>query len=269
MMKNVANYYEMIDEDLRFSKNSRKIEFITTVATLNKMMPIHAKILDVGAGTGIYSFHYADQNHEVVAVDITPKHIETIKAKCSQLELNMEAYIGNAVDLSRFDSDTFDLVLCFGPMYHLTNLDDRNDCIKECLRVLKPGGHLAIAYINKYSILPMLATRDKKFIRKSVIDKVINEGIISEGDDDCFWTDAYFTSPEEMEAFIKPYEVTTVEHVGTDGVSHTIQEYVDQLEESEFESWMSYHLQTCRERSILGMSTHGLYICQKSIRGSL
>ncbi|MNP54875.1 hypothetical protein D3C76_1494660 [compost metagenome] len=109
----------------------------------------------------------------------------------------------------------------------------------------------------------MLATRDPKFIRTSVIDKVISDGVITEGDADCFWTDAFFTSPEELEAFMGQYDVTTVDHVGADGISHTIQQAVDGLEETEFNAWLSYHFQTCREKSILGMSTHGLYICQK------
>ncbi|MCP1311382.1 class I SAM-dependent methyltransferase [Paenibacillus tyrfis] len=262
-MNNVAHYYEMIDEASRFSRNSRKIEFLTTNIVLETILPPHAKILDVGAGTGVYSFHYAEQQHEVVAVDITPKHIEAIKEKCQQRGLNMEAHVENAVDLSRFDSETFDVVMCFGPMYHLTNAADRDRCIRECLRILKKGGLLAIAYINKYSVIPMLATRDQRFIRDSVVNKVINEGVIVEGDEDCFWTDAFFTCPEEIEALLGRFEVTAVDHVGTDGISHTIQDYVDGLGEKEFESWMDYHIQTCRERSILGISTHGLYICKK------
>jgi SAM-dependent methyltransferase len=262
-LNNVSNYYEMIDEDSRFSRNSRKIEFLTTTHILNKIMTQRAKILDVGAGAGVYSFHYAERHHEVVAIDITPKHVEIIKEKCIQNQLNLEAYVENATDLSRFESGAFDFVLCFGPFYHLTDIDDRNCCIMECLRVLKKGGHLAIAYINKYSIIPMLATRAQKFIRNSVIDKVINEGVIMVGDDDCFWTDAYFTSPDEIEAFLEKFDVTAVDHVGTDGISHTIQEYVDKLEADEFDSWLSYHFQTCRERTLLGISTHGLYICQK------
>lgn len=262
-MENVSNYYESIDEASRFSRNSRKIEFLTTTHMLKGIVSEGACILDVGAGAGVYSFYYAERNHKVVAIDITPKHIEKINEKSKQTGLSIDAHEGNAADLSRFDSDSFDFVMCFGPMYHLTALDDRNACIKECLRVLKKGGYLAIAYINKYSVIPMLATRDPKFIRNSVIEKVINEGVIVEGDEDCFWTDAYFTSPDEIEAYLTNFDIIPVDHVGTDGISHTVQEYVDRLGDDEFDSWLSYHYQTCRERSILGISTHGLYICQK------
>lgn len=145
--------------------------------------------MDVGAGTGAYSLYYAERQHEVAAVDITPKHIELIKEKSSKRALPLEAYVADAMDLSRFASGTFDFVLCFGPMYHITAQEDRVRCIRECLRVLRSGGHLAIAYINKFSILPMLATRDRAFIRDSVIDKVIQDGVIQDGDEDCFWTD--------------------------------------------------------------------------------
>ena len=262
-MNNVVSYYRMIDEDSRFSRNSRKIEFLTTNYVLESLIPRNAKILDVGAGTGVYSFYYAERNHEVVAVDLTPKHIEMIKQKSNKNGIKLEAHVANATDLKEFGSGIFDAVFCFGPMYHLTDENDRNCCIRECLRVLKKGGILAIAYISKFSILPMLATRDKKFIRDSVLHKVINDGVIMEGDEDCFWTDAYFTSPIEIESLLSKHDVTTVDHIGSDGISHTIQEYVDGLSEDEFESWMKYHFQTCRESSILGISTHGLYICRK------
>lgn len=262
-MNHVTKYYEMIDEDSRFARNSRKIEFLTTTHVLESLIQPGAKILDVGAGGGVYTFHYAERGHEVVAVDLTPKHVEIIKDKCSQKGLNLEAHVADATDLSRFDAEAFDVVLCFGPMYHLTDAVAREACVSEALRVLKKGGLLAIAYINKYSTIPMLATRDPKFIRARVIDKVIRQGVINEGDADCFWTDAFFTSPEELEAFIGQYHVTPIDHVGTDGISHTIQDAVDRLGEDEFNAWLSYHFQTCREKSILGMSTHGLYICRK------
>lgn len=263
-MSNVSRYYESIEKESRFSRNSRKIEYLTTIHVLENWMPEKASILDVGAGAGAYSFHYADKGHRVAALDLTPKHIEIIRAKSEHTGLNVEAHVANATDLSRFAAETFDFVLCLGPMYHLTSPEDRNACIRENLRVLKKGGRLAIAYINKYSVIPMLATRDKKFVRDSVIGKVLNEGVIMEGDEDCFWTDAYFTSPDEIEAFMDGFGVRPVDHAGTNGISHTIQGDVDGLGEDEFRSWLRYHFQTCRERSLLGMSTHGLYICEKS-----
>ncbi|GMA64956.1 class I SAM-dependent methyltransferase [Alicyclobacillus fastidiosus] len=263
-MESIVNYYQMIDEGSRFSRNSRRIEFLTSTYVLNQILPQRAKILDVGAGTGVYSFYYAERGHKVTAVDITPKHIDEIKNRSDETKLEVKAYVENATDLSRFESETFDCVMCFGPLYHIIDDTERDKCLKECLRVLKSSGHLAIAYINKYSIIPMLTTRTPQFIRPSVVNKVINNGVILDGDEDCFWTDAYFTSPKEIEGLLMNYGVRTVDHVGTDGISHTIQDSIDNLGENEFNTWLDYHFQTCRERSILGISSHGLYICQKN-----
>lgn len=264
----VVGYYTDIEEDARFNRNSRRIEFLTTTHILEEWLTQQsggsARMLEVGAGTGAYSLHYAERGQRVTAVDLTPKHVDMIRKKAEERGLQLEAYVENAVDLSRFEDEAFDVVLCFGPLYHLTEEEERRSCIKECLRVLRSGGYLAIAYINKHSIMPMLATRSPSFIRSSVIDKVLNGGVILGGDEDCFWTDAFFTSPDEVEALLLEEPVTGVDHAGTDGISHTIHEAVDHLNDAEFEAWLNYHFLTCREKSIRGISTHGLYICRKN-----
>lgn len=263
-MRDVEAFYDLIDEESRFSRNSRKIEFLTTTRILDEFLVSNGTIADIGAGAGAYSFHYASIGYEVTALDLSYKHIDRIQARSRDSGLPVEASVGNAVDLSRFASNSFDAVLCLGPMYHLTEEEDRKRCISECLRIVKPGGILAVAYINKFSVLPMLTTRDNAFIRSSVVEKVIQQGVIRSGDTDCFWTDAFFTSPEELEYFMSNYPIKIVDHAATDGISHTIQEYIDALDTKQFESWLQYHYETCREKSILGMSTHGLYVGRKA-----
>ncbi|WP_256757591.1 class I SAM-dependent methyltransferase [Cohnella sp. WQ 127256] len=263
-MSGVVDYYNSYDEDSRFSRNSRKIEFLTSTHTLDKLIGAKCKILDVGAGPGAYSFYYAERGHDVVAVDLTPRHIETIIHKSQEQGMsNLQAYVADATNLSQFASQSFDVVMCFGPLYHLTTSEARESCIQECLRVLKDGGILAIAYINKYSIMPMLVTRNNNFIREDMIDKVIDNGSFKEDSEDCFWTESHFTSPDEIVDFISKFNTEEIDHVATDGLSHLIGEYVDQLSDDQFMAWYKYHLETLRVKSILGISTHGLYICRK------
>lgn len=149
-------------------------------------------------------------------------------------------------------------------MYHLTNEDDREKCINEALRVLKKGGILAIAYINKHFVLNSVMIRDKTFLTENFIEKVLKIGVIKEGEKECFWTDAFFTTPEEMESFISQFNIEIVDHVGTDGISPLLKEFVDNMNEEEYSTWLNYILNSCREKSILGMSNHGLVLCRKS-----
>lgn len=263
-MDEVIRFYELVDEELRFQKNSRKIEFLTSIHALTPLVQNRAKILDLGAGTGAYSFHFAEMGHEVTAVDLTPKNIQTINEKKRQYDsIRLEAMIGDATDLCMLESSTYDVVLCFGPYYHIINAEVRKKLIQESLRVLQPGGILAIAYINKYSVIPMLAKKMPAFLNERTISKVITQGYLKGGDPDSFWTDSYYTSPFEIVKYMADYGVELLDHLGTDGLSHTLSDEIDTLSEEKFQIWLKYHMETCREGSILGMSSHGLYICRK------
>lgn len=55
--------------------------------------------------------------------------------------------------LSRFPNK-FDLVLVFGPMYHLYSMEDKVKALTEARRVLKDDGVILVAYcMNEYSVL--------------------------------------------------------------------------------------------------------------------
>jgi len=81
----IAQYYEGYDEESRLIKdNSHKVEFITTIHTLDDKIKKGARILEVGARTGRYSFYYLDEGHAVTALDIVPKNVEIMKEKLKQ-----------------------------------------------------------------------------------------------------------------------------------------------------------------------------------------
>lgn len=265
-MNNIVSYYEKYDEDSRLtSNNARKVEFTLTTRILNQYIEKHSKILELGAGTGIYSFYYADKGNDVTATDITPKHIEIIKQKLKQNKKNLSLFaeVADATNLSNYQSESFDIVLCLGPIYHLTNLYARQMCIKESLRVLKKGGILAVSYINKHYILNSVMTRDKKFLTYDFINKIMNTGVIKEGEKECFWTDAFFTTPTEIESFIEKFGVEIIDHAATDGLSPFLRDSIDNMNDEEYSAWLHYSFNSCREKSILGMSNHGLLLCKK------
>ncbi|MEF2965816.1 class I SAM-dependent methyltransferase [Paenibacillus sp. M1] len=148
----VVSYYEDYDESSRLTTdNSRRLEFITTTYALDKYISNGRDILELGAGMGIYSFYYAEKGNTVTSTDITPKLVQYIQEKIDRSALeNIRARELDARDLSAFAAGSFDAVLCLGPMYHLVEPADQRKCINECLRVLKPNGVLAVAYVNRF-----------------------------------------------------------------------------------------------------------------------
>lgn len=260
----IAQYYEEYDEESRLIKdNSHKVEFITTIHTLDDKIKKGARILEVGAGTGRYSFYYLDKGHAVTALDIVPKNVEIMKEKAKAIKSeNIEIKLGDARNLSQFDSNTFDVVLCLGPIYHLPKSEDRIKCISECIRVLKPGGILVVAYINRYASYVIHISRDKNYINDESLRSIAEYGMEFKDDEDrnCF----YFPTYDEMEEIMAGFNVEKLDHVATDGIVHMMRDIINALDEDEFKKWIDYHFMTYRNPSLIGYSLHNLYVCRKS-----
>lgn len=263
-MSHLVEYYSGYDEESRLVRSqAREIEYLTTLKFIEKTFPKCGKILDVAAGTGLYSFDLANKGFSVTAMDITPRYVDIMNQKLLDYKaLDLSARIGNAIDLSDFSSGSFDCVLCMGPLYHLQSQEHRAMCIEECIRVLKPGGLLLLAYINKTYLAPCMLTVDKG-ISTTHLDVLLEKGIVTNYPDTHFLSVAYFSSPEEMEEIANTYKLNMLHHVGVDGPLAFIQESVDKLSDKDFKAWMDYHYKTCEIPSILGMSNHGLLIMQK------
>lgn len=262
-MEKLFRHYENYSEDARLVKDStHKIEFITTTFVLDKLIHSNSKILDVGAGTGRYSIYFAEKGHSVYALEYVPYNLCIIQDKLNKLNCkdNIEAAIGDGRDLTRFTDESFDVVLCMGPLYHLSTEEDRRICISECLRVLKKDGILALAYLNKYASFIYQFKSDKDFIKDQESKNIINLGHFYEDGSDIF----YFTTPKEIESMLLEYKVEPILNIATDGIGHMFKDTIESFNEQEYQLWIDYHLGTCTEPSILGYSLHALLICRKA-----
>jgi len=260
----VIDAYENYKEEQRLTtNNARKVEFITTIKIFENHLHKKSKILDCAAGAGIYAFHLADAGHDVTALDITPRHIEIINHKLENKPYSMDTAINDARDLRLYDDESFDAVLCMGPLYHLTEEKDRLQCLNECLRVLKKGGILFSAYINRLFIIPLIATNDFSYLEKEFINNLLATGVSKMDDALHFWTDSYYDKPDLIEKTYKDLGLHIIEHAATDGMSIFLKEKIDKMDEEAFALWCDYHHATRQEESVLGISNHGLIVGRK------
>jgi SAM-dependent methyltransferase len=102
-------------------------------------------VLDVGGGTGVHAEWLVKDGYDVRLVDPVPRHVESASAVCPSI-------VGDARNLREPD-DSFDVVQLLGPLYHLPDPDDRRRALAEAGRVVKPGGLVAAAAINRYASL--------------------------------------------------------------------------------------------------------------------
>ena len=107
----LENYYNKGKEKDRLIKDkAHMVEFLTTVRYIDKYLKKEDRILDIGAGTGIYSLYYAKKGYKVDAIELTNANIEEFK-KNIKSEMDIKAEKGNALDLSRYKDNTFDITL--------------------------------------------------------------------------------------------------------------------------------------------------------------
>lgn len=257
----IIDYYENYDEDMRLIKdNAHKIEYITTLYFLDKLINKDSRILDVGAGTGRYALHFANKGCKVTALDITPKHVDIIKEKSRNKGMNMDIRLGDVLDLHGIEEDTYDIVLCLGPIYHLIKEEDRKKGIEEALRVLKKDGILVIAYISRYATFVNYINRKKDNICEEGLYNIAKTGLEFGDERDCF----YYSTYQEMEKLMTSFRTKKINHISTDGIGGTLRDWINEFSDAQFQKWMEYHLMTCQDESLIGYSQHGLYICKKA-----
>lgn len=149
----IREHYEMVAEAERLEGVESEIEKVRTQELLHRYLPPPpAVILDVGGGAGVYAFWLARRGYQVHLIDGTPRHIDQAEAATQKTGGPPLASIklGDAQQLDHADSSV-DGVLLLGPLYHLTERNDRILALREARRVLRPGGVVFAAAINRFA----------------------------------------------------------------------------------------------------------------------
>jgi ubiquinone/menaquinone biosynthesis C-methylase UbiE len=149
----VRNYYAQSKEGTRLTKTAEgRIEFLRTQELLQRFLPPPpAVVLDVGGGPGVYACWLASLSYAVHLIDPIDLHIERAKeASARQPDHPLASCeVGDARHLAQDDASA-DAILLLGPLYHLTERDERAVALAEAHRVLRPGGVIVAAGISKF-----------------------------------------------------------------------------------------------------------------------
>ncbi len=201
------SYYERGEEEERLSKDVGQLERTRIQELLNRFLPKPpAVIFDVGGGSGVYAYWLAQQGYEVHLIDAVPLHIEQAQ-NYSQVQPQYplaSIEIGDARQLARADKSV-DVVLLFGPLYHLIERSDRLTALGEAYRILKNDGLVFGVGISRFastfSGLFKGHLKDPEFVE--IVRRGLTEGQHRNSNNNpAYFTTAFFHHPEELKAEI-------------------------------------------------------------------
>ena len=148
-MDEIYEFYNNGAEIGRLERGLGKVEFYRTKEILLNYIEGKKTIYDIGGGIGMYAAWLAKMGHDVHLVELAENAVAYAKENMMK-DCHFEAEAGDAKSLN-LPSETADVVLLMGPLYHLCEKEDRLLALRESFRVLKEGGLLVAAGISKYS----------------------------------------------------------------------------------------------------------------------
>lgn len=252
-------FYEENDEDGRLLTRMGRVEYITTMKYVDKYLKPGMRVLEIGAATGRYSHALARQGYAVDAVELLEHNIDIFRKNTLPGE-KVTIRQGNAVDLSFFADDTYDVTLLLGPMYHLFSEEDKLRALGEALRVTKKGGVVFAAYcMGDASILSY------GFLKGHIHD-LLDKTMIDPETFDTFsnpWDLFELHRREDIEALRSRFDVEPLHLVATDGYAGHIRGQLEEMDEETYALFVKYHLAVCERVDMLGYSNHTLDIFRK------
>ena len=257
----LVNHYSNYDEDGRLTLKHGSVEFLTTMRYIERYIKHGDCVLEIGAATGRYSHTIARQGYTVDALELVDHNIEIFRKNTEDHE-NVTITQGNALNLSAFSDDKYDITLLLGPLYHLYCKEDKLKALREAIRVTKQGGVIFAAYVISDGTII-----DDGF-RRGIINvaEYIKKGMINPR---TFATKSEakdlfeLLRKENIDELMSELPVTRLHYVASDGCARLIRDALYEMDDKTFELYLKYHFAICEREDMVGITSHVVDIFRK------
>ena len=264
-MNEIEQYYNKFNEDKRLLSRHGRVEFYVTYTYIQRHLSAvlderkcaksDIKIMDIGAGTGAYCIPLADEGYTVSAVEMVKHNLGILKKKTTLVDARQ----GNACNMKKYADDTFDVTLLFGPMYHLFSNEDKIKALSEAKRITKPGGVIFVAYVmNEYGVITYC-------IKERHIREIMENHRLTED----FHT---VSQVENLYDYVRIEDINKLNQqcglkrkmiISPDGAADYMRQYLNKLDEEEFQYFLDYQLSICERQDLIGAGAHTVDILIK------
>ena len=135
------------------------------------------KVLEIGVGMGADYLEWLKAGAHATGVDLSATSIQRARQRCEAAGFNPDLRIADAEQLP-FPDNHFDLVYSYGVMHHSPNTQQ---CVREVLRVLRPGGRAKIMVYHHPSLTGAMLWLRYGLLGRKALRQCVSEHLESPG----------------------------------------------------------------------------------------
>lgn len=265
-ISDIASFYnsDPAREHRRLEQN--QLEYDLTWRYLNRHLPAHGSILEVGAATGRYTLELAKCGYTLTAVDLSAALLEVCRQRIADegLDIEVQFVVADARDLRAVAKRDFDAVLMLGPLYHLLVEADRRAALKEAYDRLREGGIIFSAFLSRFGVMGEMLKKHPAWIeQQSVVRSLLERGKRPD-DFPPGGFRGYFAQISEIAPLHEARGFETIAVAGIEPAISADDESYNRLQGQQRQLWLDLFDEMSTEKSILGASRHLLYIGKKT-----
>ena len=168
--------------------------------------------------------------------------------------------------MSSYENEQFDVVLLFGPLYHLLEENERKQCLNEVNRVLKSNGLIFASFIPYLS--GSIAIIDRYFrhpeqVNEKNLENVFETGKFNNSSDKGF-QEGFYPTLKEIEALLASSNFKKIEIRSIRGIGYEKEDNIYGIKDRQvFDKIMKLIEKTANKDEIVEMCGHAMYIGKK------
>ena len=266
--QNVAKHYdgEAFEAELTRLPQAYPVEMEVTLRWLARVARAGDVVAEIGVGGGHYTEFLARRGCRLHLVDISSRLLDAVQEKLRRAGLDGQI-VGrhqvSGVNLEAMPSESVDVALLMGPLYHLQTLAERLGSVEESARILKPSGTLYATGINRLAYFRDLLRMKFAPVSQRVAfhHQYLHDGNVNPEQAPPLGYGHLSTASEFLKLFEDRFE--KMAFLGVESFTAAWQEIFGHLPAAEKEVWLDLVEDTCQTPEGIGQSDHFLFVGRK------
>ena len=144
------------------------------VADYLKELSIDKVVLDAGCGTGKFLPIIENVAYKYIGIDLSNEQLIKAKDKSKRNSL----FINSSLEKIELDNNSVDLIISTWVLGTITDIEERNRCLDELKRILKPNGKIILVENDENSEFEKIRNRTSDSRTRDYNNWILSNGFI-------------------------------------------------------------------------------------------